>query len=112
MEYSIDKMVADDWTQVRSIYQESIVTGNATYEAEAPGWDSWNSSHMQECRVVDRAGSSILGWAALSPISNRCVYSGVAEVSVYVADKEAIVKDFPRTPQGKLLKRELRKHSF
>jgi len=43
MEYSIDKMVADDWTQVRSIYQESIVTGNATYEAEAPGWDSWNS---------------------------------------------------------------------
>ena len=87
MEYSIDKMVADDWTQVRSIYLEGIVTGNATFEAEAPGWGSWDSSHMQECRIVVRAGNTILGWAALSPVSSRCVYSGVAEVSVYVANK-------------------------
>ena len=87
MEYSIDKMVADDWTQVRSIYLEGIVTGNATFETEAPGWDSWNSSHMQECRIVARAGSTIFGWAAISPVSSRCVYSGVAEVSVYVANR-------------------------
>ena len=87
MEYSIDKMVSDDWGQVRSIYLDGIVTGNATFEAEAPDWDNWDSSHMQECCLVARAGNTILGWAALSPVSSRCVYSGVAEISVYVATK-------------------------
>jgi phosphinothricin acetyltransferase len=87
MEYSIDKMVSDDWGQVRSIYLDGIATGNATFEAESPGWDDWDSSHIQECRLVARAGNTILGWAGLSPVSSRCVYSGVAEISVYVATK-------------------------
>lgn len=87
MQFSIDKMVADDWGQVRSIYLEGIDTGNATFESEAPDWDNWNSSHMQECRLAARAGKIILGWSALSPVSSRCVYAGVAEVSVYVAKK-------------------------
>ena len=87
MKYSVDKMMADDWEQVRSIYLEGIAAGNATFETEAPGWDRWNSGHTQDCRLVARAGNTILGWAALSPVSGRCVYSGVAEVNVYVANK-------------------------
>ena len=54
MEYRIDKMVSDDWGQVRSIYLEGIATGNATFEAEAFDWDNWDSGHMQECRLVAR----------------------------------------------------------
>jgi L-amino acid N-acyltransferase YncA len=84
VDYAIDKMEPGDWEQVRSIYQDGIATGNATFETEAPGWDKWNSAHLAEGRFVARAGDSILGWAALSPVSSRCVYAGVAEVSVYV----------------------------
>jgi len=87
MESRIDKMVADDWEQVRSIYLEGISTGDATFEAEAPDWNRWDSSPMQECGLVARAGSTILGWAALSPVSIRCVYSGLAEASVYIGNK-------------------------
>ncbi len=68
MEYRIDKMVSDDWYQVRSIYLDGILTGNATFESKAPDWDNWDSSHMPECRLVARASNTILGWAALSPI--------------------------------------------
>ena len=87
MKFKVDKMTPDDWEQVRSIYLVGIETGNATFESEAPDWDMWNSSHIQYCRLVARAGKGVVGWAALSPTSGRCVYSGVAEVSVYVADK-------------------------
>ena len=87
MQYDLYKMTTDDWEQVRSIYLEGIDTGNATFESEAPDWDRWTSSHIQECRLVAKAGQTVLGWAALSPVSGRCVYSGVAEVSVYVAHK-------------------------
>jgi len=84
VEYTIDKMQAGDWEQVRTIYQEGIATGNATFETEAPSWVKWDSSHLPEGRFVARAGPGILGWAALSPVSSRCVYAGVAEVSIYV----------------------------
>ena len=87
MEFQVNKMSPVDWEQVRTIYREGIDTGNATFESEAPNWDSWNLSHMKECRLVVKAGKIVAGWAALSPASGRCVYSGVAEVSVYVADK-------------------------
>ncbi len=80
-------MVAGDWEEVLSIYLEGISTEHATFEGEAPNWEKWNSSHINECRLVVRRGSTILGWAALSPVTNRCVYSGVAEVSVYVGIK-------------------------
>ncbi len=84
MEYVIDKMTSDDWGQVRSIYLEGIATGHSTFEADAPDWEKWNSDHLPEPRLVARAGERVLGWAALSPVSGRCVYSGVAEVSLYV----------------------------
>jgi len=81
----IEKMSADDWAAIRAIYEEGIATGNATFEQSAPTWEKWDAGHLATCRLVARAGSEVLGWAALSPVSGRCVYAGVAEVSVYVA---------------------------
>jgi L-amino acid N-acyltransferase YncA len=83
----IDEMNAADWEQARAIYVEGIKTGHATLETEAPGWERWNSNHLPHCRLVARANETLLGWAALSPVSTRRVYSGVAEVSVYVAER-------------------------
>jgi L-amino acid N-acyltransferase YncA len=87
MEYLTDIMKPEDWEQVRSIYLEGIVTGNSTFEADAPDWDKWDCIHLREHRLVVREGDSIVAWAALSPVSTRCVYSGVAELSIYVAAK-------------------------
>lgn len=83
--YLTDHMRPEDWTQVRSIYLEGIATGNSTFEADAPDWAKWDSAHLREHRLVVREGESILAWAALSPVSTRMVYSGVAELSLYVA---------------------------
>ena len=85
MEYLTDIMKPEDWQQVRSIYIEGIATGNATFETDAPDWEKWDSAHLPDHRLVVREGDTILAWAALSPVSNRCVYSGVAELSLYVA---------------------------
>ena len=79
------QMNPSDWDQVRAIYLEGIATGNATFETEAPSWEAWDSSHLPIARLVARRGDRVVGWAALSPVSQRCVYGGVAEVSVYVS---------------------------
>jgi phosphinothricin acetyltransferase len=81
----IRAMCSDDWPAVRNIYSEGIATGNATFETEIPEWERWDQGHLQDCRLVAQDSQQILGWAALSPVSSRGVYSGVAEVSVYVA---------------------------
>ena len=83
-------MTAAHWSQVRTIYEQGIATGNATFTTAAPSWEEWDRSHLSHSRLVAvDAGSGpseqVLGWAALSPVSSRCVYGGVAEVSVYVA---------------------------
>jgi len=85
MDYKIIPIRPADWPAVREIYGEGIATGNATFETELPAWEKWNSSHRLECRLIARNEDQILGWAALSPVSARRVYAGVAEVSVYVA---------------------------
>ena len=87
MEYLIDIMKPEDWEQVRSIYLEGIETRNSTFESDAPDWNKWDSTHLLEHRLVVREGNTILAWVALSPFSTRCVYSGVAEFSLYVAAK-------------------------
>jgi len=74
-----------DWEFVRAIYLAGVATGQATFETEAPDWERWDAGHLPQCRLVARNGDGILGWAALSPVSKREVYAGVAEVSVYVA---------------------------
>jgi L-amino acid N-acyltransferase YncA len=81
----ISPLEAGDWEDVRSIYLEGVATGNATFEGHAPAWEAWNVGHLPSCRLVARRRSELIGWAALSSISSRCVYAGVAEVSIYVA---------------------------
>jgi L-amino acid N-acyltransferase YncA len=83
----IDTMQEEDWDAVRTIYLEGIATGNATFEKSAPDWEKWDASHLRSSRFVARSGENVLGWAAVSPVSGRCVYAGVAEVSVYVAER-------------------------
>lgn len=83
----IRELTPDDWKSVSGIYQEGIDTGNATFETRAPEWDAWDQSHLKICRFVFVQDALVCGWAALSEISNRCVYGGVAEVSVYVAEE-------------------------
>ena len=83
--FSIDQMQTKDWSTVCSIYLEGIATGQATFETEAPSWDDWDASHLSFCRLAARKENRVIGWAALSPVSRRKAYAGVAEVSVYVA---------------------------
>ncbi|MBN1201972.1 MAG: N-acetyltransferase [Anaerolineae bacterium] len=85
MHYTIDALQAADWPQVEAIYREGIATGNATFELQPPLWDVWDRTHLADCRLVARDEARVLGWAALSPVSSRCVYAGVVEVSLYVA---------------------------
>lgn len=84
--FRITPMLPEDWPAVEEIYRQGIATGNATFEAESPGWESWNAKHHPHSRLVARDERRILAWAALSPVSTRRVYAGVAEVSIYVAD--------------------------
>lgn len=76
----------EDWPAVRSIYESGIATGNATFETQAPTWESWDAAHLPQARWVLEHDGILSGWAALSAVSSRCVYAGVAELSVYVAD--------------------------
>ena len=78
-------MTLEDWLTVRRIYAEGIATGNATFETDAPDWGTWNRNHLTDCRVVARVEDIIVAWAALSPVSARDCYAGIAEHSVYVA---------------------------
>ena len=73
-----------DWDSVRSIYEKGIATDNATFQTSAPSWEEWDSSHLGTCRIVAQESERVVGCGALTPIFLRCVYTGVAEVSVYV----------------------------
>jgi L-amino acid N-acyltransferase YncA len=85
----IRKLSAEDWQQVKSIYEKGIDTGNATFQTGAPSWEDWNLSHLASCRIVIENDNKLIGWAALTPVSSRCVYAGVAEVSVYVDPEQS-----------------------
>jgi phosphinothricin acetyltransferase len=75
------------WPGVREIYAQGIATRNATFETAVPTWQEWDGNHLPSCRVVGKMDGEILGWAGLSAVSQRHVYCGVAEVSVYVAQR-------------------------
>ncbi|MGB5554093.1 MAG: N-acetyltransferase family protein [Flavobacteriaceae bacterium] len=81
---NIRHMSPDDWHAVSIIYAEGISTGFATFEKNIPTYEAWDVAHMKPCRLVALAENKVIGWAALSPVSSRCVYGGVAEVSVYI----------------------------
>ncbi len=83
---SFEPLISEHWPAVRSIYQQGIATGNATFQQAPPDWSEWDQAHLQVCRWVAKVGSEVVAWAALAPVSSRQVYAGVAEVSIYVAE--------------------------
>ena len=84
MDYQIRKMQMDDWPEVKQIYQQGIDTNLATFQVECPTRREWDEAHLKDCRLIIAEGVKILGWAALSRVSSRSVYAGVAEVSIYI----------------------------
>lgn len=102
---TIEKLVESHYAKVKEIYLQGIATGHATFQTEAPSWAEWNNTHLPHSRIVLSAGNEISGWAALTPVSSRCVYAGVAEISVYVST------DQRGRGVGNLLLKELIKES-
>jgi len=85
---TIRNLEPGDWPAVLEIYVQGIATGDATLETSPPEWQSWDQSHITQHRFVAVSDSGeITGWAALTPVSGRCVYAGVAEVSVYIGSR-------------------------
>lgn len=84
MYFKIEELDPSDWPQIAAIYLDGIQTKIATFQSEIPSWEQWDKSHSPLCRLTAKDGQTVLGWAALSPVSSRCVYSGVAEVSIYI----------------------------
>lgn len=80
-------MLPFHWESVKQIYLEGIAAGNATFQTSAPSWSDWDEAHVKNSRIIAVEENEILGWAALTPVSGRCVYAGVGEVSVYVSKK-------------------------
>jgi L-amino acid N-acyltransferase YncA len=76
-----------DWPDVARIYEEGIRTGDTTFEMESPTWEGWDAAHVAEHRLVVALDDAVVGWAALSPVSSRACYRGVAEHSIYIAER-------------------------
>ncbi|HVD48493.1 MAG TPA: GNAT family N-acetyltransferase [Gaiellaceae bacterium] len=76
-----------DWPEVALIFEEGIATGNATFEVEVPSWEAWDAAHLAAHRFAAERESAVVGWVALAPVSARCCYAGVAEISAYVGEE-------------------------
>jgi phosphinothricin acetyltransferase len=79
-------MESGHWPDVARIYAEGIATGHATFETAVPSWKEWDDAHLAEHRFVALRDGAVVGWVAVSPVSGRCVYAGVVENSIYVAE--------------------------
>lgn len=84
MDFIIEEMRMADWLQVAAIFQAGIETGTSTFLRNTPSWEEWDKEHCKDCRLVARAGENVLGWVAISPVSSRCVYAGIAEARAYI----------------------------
>lgn len=82
---AITALTPAHWPEVLAIYQAGIAGGDATFETVAPDWEQWDAGHLEAARLVALRGERVAGWAALSPVSARAAYRGVAEVSIYLA---------------------------
>lgn len=85
MDIAIRAMREADWPFVAEIYQQGMDTNLATFQIECPSYAQWDASHRKDCRLVAVSDGNVAGWAALTPVSSRCVYAGVAEVSIYIS---------------------------
>jgi phosphinothricin acetyltransferase len=88
MKFVIEEMKPEDYPAVQSIHREGIATGQATFERDVMEWSQWDGIHLPHSRLVARSGGQVIGWGALSIVSGRCHYGGVAEDSVYVTAPE------------------------
>ena len=77
-------LLPEHWPAVKAIYESGLATGHATFQTSAPSWEEWDTAHLKHSRLIAVQDNQLLAWAALTPVSGRCVYAGVAEVSVYV----------------------------
>lgn len=84
----IQTIIQDHFSEVAEIYRQGLATGMATFQNEVPSWEEWDRTHLAFCRMAASENNKILGWAALTPVSARTVYAGVAEVSIYLAEGE------------------------
>lgn len=82
----ITNLIDTQYADVARIYIEGIATGQATFQTEAYSWEDWNKGYLQHSRIIATDNNIIAGWAALSPVSSRCVYAGVAEVGIYIGE--------------------------
>lgn len=98
----IRAMQENDWESVAQIYQEGMDTDMATFETQVPSWEKWNLGHLKVCRLVVEQDHKVVAWAALSPVSTRAVYAGVAELSIYVAT-ESKGKGFGSILMGRVI---------
>ncbi|MDB5017745.1 MAG: ywnH [Mucilaginibacter sp.] len=83
---NIENLTEKHWPEVKAIYESGVATGNANFSHQVPDWLEWDSTHVKNCRLVAVENNQVIGWAALTAISDRCVFAGVAEVSVYIAE--------------------------
>ena len=106
MDIVITELTFEHWEAVKIIYEQGLATRIATFETSSPSWEEWNKSHLSVCRFVAiKDDEIVIGWIALSPVSSRCVYGGVAKISVYVHQNHR-KKEF-----GKLLLNQVIKNS-
>lgn len=84
----IQLITEDNFSEVKEIYKQGLATNIATFQNDVPQWEEWDKGHLDFCRISVYENNKMLGWTALTPVSGRCVYAGVAEVSVYTAEEE------------------------
>lgn len=84
---TLREMQPDDWKQVAEIYKQALDTGESTFQTELPDYEEWDSGHLKECRLVAIQNNTIIGWVAMTAFSNRLVYKGVAQISIYIDRK-------------------------
>ncbi len=82
----IRPFLEQDWNSVSRIYTEGIATGIASFETKVPRWDEWNQKYISSCRLVAEVDNLVVGFAVISQVSNREVYKGVAEVTLYISE--------------------------
>lgn len=87
MNFKINEMKKEDLNAVLKIYMEGIKTGKATFQTDGKTPEEWENEHLKICRLVAKSNEAVLGWIALTPTSSRCVYKGVAEVSIYIGEE-------------------------